>query len=190
MNLYVNRKDTLSPAHTHKVTPNAPEYLLKCSYTVSSADVLQFEKGHGRKILLQQLEVWSEHSIHMHYHIQEWLVLYSPCRIGQESGSGVAGQRSVPWSCDSQNLLQRHLECKCHKSRWNSFGVTCIKIISHFLLISGNSLVVLQSVIMKPLTSDEGDNSFQPVSVHTKPKCPTNIHCRLCIMNVDCHWML
>lgn len=42
-------------------------------------------------------------------------VCFSPGRISQQSSSGVAGQRSVPWSCDTQNLLQGHLEGKNHQ---------------------------------------------------------------------------
>lgn len=37
---------------------------------------------------------------------------FSPCRIRQQSSSGIAGQRSVPRSRDTQNLLQGDLEGK------------------------------------------------------------------------------
>ena len=35
---------------------------------------------------------------------------FSPCRIGDQAWSGVAGQTAVSWSGDSQHLLQSHLE--------------------------------------------------------------------------------
>lgn len=41
---------------------------------------------------------------------------FSPSRISQQSSSGVAGQRSVPWSRDTQSLLQGHLENKGQRS--------------------------------------------------------------------------